>query len=96
MLGGIEPGSVGYGLYGGDGDAVPGGGPGGGNGGPFWADATWGTLKSPKAAKPAVTNADVCRRIGVPPPLLSDRADFKRSTRPLVAWMRKILVKFFS
>ena len=38
MPGGLEPGSGGYGLYGGKGDAVPGGGPGGGNGGPCWAD----------------------------------------------------------
>jgi hypothetical protein len=77
MLGGVVFCSVGYGLYGGNGDAVP----GGGNGGPFWADVAWGTLKSPRtAAKPAVTNADVCRRIGVPPWPLSGRVAFYRIT----------------
>jgi hypothetical protein len=86
MLGGMKPGSGGYGLYGGDGDAVPGGGPGGGNGGPFCAGAAWGTLKSPRtAANPAVTNADVCRRIGFPPRPLSDRVAFQRSARSFAA-----------
>src|SRR6202022_501036 len=55
MLGGMELRFVGYGLYGGFGE------------GRVWAEAVWGTLKSPStAARPAVTNLDVCRRIGVP------------------------------
>jgi hypothetical protein len=56
MLGGVNPGNAGYGLYGGFGE------------GRVWADAASGMLKTPStAARPTVANFEMCRRILDPP-----------------------------